>query len=55
MIRPAFVWFLMQKPDPLYIFGPTSAGKSSLVRQIAARLNYPVYEATGHDRLEFPD
>ena len=53
--RDVIVWFLMRKPDPLYIFGPTSAGKSSLVRQIAARLNYPVYEATGHDRLEFPD
>ena len=53
--RDVIVWFLMRNPDPLYIFGPTSAGKSSLVRQIAARLNYPVYEATGHDRLEFPE
>ena len=53
--RDVIVWFLMQNPEPLYICGPTSAGKSSLVRQIAARLNYPVFEATGHDRLEFPD
>lgn len=48
--RDVIVWFLT-----LYICGATSAGKSSLVRQIAARLNYPVFEATGHDRLEFPD
>ena len=53
--RDIIVWFLMEKPDPLYLCGPTSAGKSSLIRQIAARLNYPVFEATGHDRLEFPD
>ena len=53
--RNIIVWFLMNNPEPLYICGPTSAGKSSLVRQIAARLNYPVFEATGHDRLEFPD
>ncbi len=53
--RDVIVWFLMSKPDPLYLFGPTGCGKSSLVRQIAARLNYPVYEATGHDRLEFPE
>lgn len=53
--RDIIVWFLMNNPEPLYICGPTSAGKSSFVRQIAARLNYPVFEATGHDRLEFPD
>ena len=53
--RDIIVWFLMPKTDPLYICGPTSSGKSSLIRQIAARLNYPVFEATGHDRLEFPE
>ena len=53
--RDIIVWFLMENPDPLYLCGPTSAGKSSLIRQIAARLNYPVFEATGHDRLEFPE
>ena len=28
--RDVIVWFLMRKPDPLYIFGPTSAGKAAL-------------------------
>ena len=37
--RDVIVWFLMQNPEPLYICGPTSARKSSLIRQIAARLN----------------
>ena len=53
--RDLIVWFLLPHPDPLYIFGPTGCGKSSLVRQIAARLNYSVYESTGHDRLEYPE
>ncbi len=53
--RDVIVWFLMEKADPLYIYGPSGCGKSSQIRQIAARLNYPVFEATGHDRLEFPD
>ena len=53
--RDVIVWFLMEKADPLYVYGPSGCGKSSQIRQIAARLNYPVFEATGHDRLEFPD
>ena len=53
--RDIIVWLLMDNPDPLYLYGPLGCGKSSQIRQIAARLNYPVFEATGHDRLEFPD
>ncbi len=41
--RDVVVWFLMEKPEPLYLYGPTGCGKSSLVRQLAARLNYPVF------------
>lgn len=41
--------------EPLYLFGPTGCGKSTCVRQLAARLNYPVYEITGHSRLEFSE
>ncbi len=44
-----------EEPDPLYAFGPTGSGKSSLIRQVAAKLNYPVFEITGHGRLEFAD
>ncbi len=52
--RDLIVWFL-QKSDPLYLFGPTGSGKTSLIKQLAAKLNYPVFEITGHSRLETPD
>ncbi|WP_419788115.1 AAA family ATPase [Pseudodesulfovibrio sp.] len=52
--RDAVVWF-MDSSDPLYVFGPTGSGKTSLIKQLAAKLNYPVFDITGHDRLEFPD
>ena len=52
--RDVIVWFL-EKSDPLYVFGPTGSGKTSLIKELAARINYPVFEITGHSRLEFPD
>ena len=48
------VWF-MDSSDPLYVFGPAGSGKTSLIKQLAAKLNYPVFDLTGHGRLEFPD
>ena len=52
--RDIIVWFTCPV-DPLYVFGPTGCGKSSCIRQLAARLNYPVFEVTGHSRLECPE
>ncbi len=52
--RDIIVWF-MNHADPLYVFGPTGCGKTSCIKQLAARLNYPVFEITGHGRLEFAD
>ena len=52
--RDIVVW-LMDRSDPLYVFGPTGSGKTSAIKQLASRLNYPVFEVTGHGRLEFPD
>jgi cobaltochelatase CobS len=52
--RDIAVW-LMNISDPLYVFGPTGSGKTSAIKQLASRLNYPVFEVTGHSRLEFPD
>lgn len=52
--RDVIVWF-MSEPEPLYIYGPTGCGKTSLIKNIAARLNYPAFEVTGHSRLEFPE
>jgi len=53
-MREIVVW-LMSPSDPLYVFGPTGSGKTSLIRQLAAKLNYPVFDVTGHGRLEFAD
>lgn len=52
--RDLFVW-AAAPAEPLYITGPTGAGKTSAVKQLAALLHYPVYETTGHARLEVPD
>ena len=52
--RDVIVW-LIAPPSPLYVCGACGAGKSSLINQLAARLNYPVFEVTGHNRLEFQD
>lgn len=47
-------WLTLER-DPLYLFGPTGCGKTSCLKQIMHILHYPVYELTGHSRLEFPD
>ncbi len=52
--RDVIVW-MMTSREPFYLFGPTGCGKSSLIKQLAAKLNYPVFNITGHSRLEFPD
>ena len=52
--RDMVVWFLGLR-EPLYVIGPSGCGKTSCIKQLAARLNYPVFEVTGHGRLEFAD
>ena len=41
--------------DGLLLTGPTGSGKTSLVLQVAARLNWPVQEVTCHGRMELTD
>ena len=41
--------------DPLYVVGPTGSGKSSIVTQIASRLNIPLYVVSCHERMEVPE
>lgn len=52
--RDMVVWFI-DASDPLYVYGPTGCGKTSVIKQLAAKLHYPVFEVTGHIRLEFPE
>lgn len=62
--RQAFLWPAWSKDlllwwrssgSPLFITGPAGCGKTQSVKQLASLLNYPVYEVTGHNRLETPE
>lgn len=56
--RDMVVWFIGspgRQPDPLYVYGSSGVGKTSCIKQLAAKLHYPVFEVTGHSRLEFPE
>jgi len=46
-----------QKPegDALYLTGPTGSGKTSVVTEIAGRLNWPVQQITANGRMELSD
>lgn len=52
--RELFLWFRTTR-SPLYVTGPTGAGKTEAVKQLAAAFNLPVYEVNGHGRLEFAE
>jgi cobaltochelatase CobS len=41
--------------DGLYLTGPTGSGKTSLLEQVAARLQWGVHAVTGHGRMELND
>lgn len=41
--------------DGLYLTGPTGSGKSSILCQIASRMNRPMQRATAHSRMEMPE
>lgn len=42
-------------PDGLYLTGPTGSGKSSIICQLAARLNLSLQRLTAHSRMEMPE
>lgn len=54
-LRDVLAFLSRPRTDGLLITGPTGAGKTSLVRQVTARLNWPVQEVNGHGRFEFAD
>jgi len=56
MMRDVLAWHKMGAlGEGLFLTGPTGAGKSSVITQIAARLNIPLQQAVAHARLEIPE
>ncbi len=54
-LRDVLAFLAEPAGDGLLLTGPTGAGKTSLVLQVAARLNWPVQEVTCHGRMELSD
>jgi cobaltochelatase CobS len=55
ILRDVLAWLSQSSGDGLYLSGPTGCGKSSLICQVAARLNLPVQLINAHARLEVTD
>lgn len=54
-LRNILGFLKMPSGDAMYITGPTGSGKTSLVCEVAARLNWPVQNITAHGRMEWSE
>lgn len=54
-VRELLSFLAAPNGDALFITGPTGSGKTSLVLQAAARLNWPVESVTINGRMEFAE
>lgn len=52
LLRDVLAYLHDARGDGLFLTGPSGAGKTSLLMQVAARLNWPVQAVTCHGRLE---
>ncbi len=55
LLSDLLAWHMLGGTEGLYLTGPTGSGKSTLVTQVASRLNIPVQRITAHSRLETPE
>lgn len=55
LLRPLMNWLYTPCGDSALLVGPTGSGKSSLVEQLTARLNWPCLTVSAHSRMEMPE
>lgn len=54
LMRDILAWHNMME-EPILLFGPTQCGKTSVLRQVANRLQVPLWSVTGHRQLELTE
>ncbi|WP_018949099.1 AAA family ATPase [Thioalkalivibrio sp. ALMg11] len=54
-LRDFLAWVSQPDGDGFYIHGPTGCGKTSMIEQTAARLNWPVRRVNATERMELAD
>ncbi|WP_137887447.1 AAA family ATPase [Pseudomonas sp. 2FE] len=55
LVQPFMNWLYAPFGDSCMLLGPTGSGKSSLVEQITAQLNWPCLTVSAHSRMEMPE
>ncbi|MCL8061204.1 AAA family ATPase [Pseudomonas aeruginosa] len=55
LVKPFMSWLYAPFGDSCMLLGPTGSGKSSLVEQVTAHLNWPCITVSAHSRMEMPE
>lgn len=55
LLADVLLWHRMNTGEGLYLSGPTGAGKSSVIKEICARIRMPLLTAIGHNMMEAPE
>lgn len=55
VLSTVLAWLSAGTEDGLYLTGPTGAGKTSLIRQICARINRALIHVGAHEHMEMAD
>lgn len=55
LLSDVLAWWKNGNGEGLFLTGPTGSGKSSVITEFAARINYPLQRVIGHSRLELPE
>lgn len=53
ILRSVIAFLMKPNGDALLVSGPTGSGKTSVITEVAARLNWPVQQITMNSRFEF--